>query len=93
MLDFRSGSRAEMLTSSRYGPLFLRQPYHRVHVRHVDEGKSRILMSHSPQETIGSRGVSNTLRQWLTQSSRFGHQQWYTAEEWRQGVGGSATPW
>src|SRR5215831_4862267 len=23
--------------------------YHRVHVRHVDEGKSRILMPHSPQ--------------------------------------------
>jgi ferredoxin len=67
--------------------------YHRVHVRHLDEGKSRILMSHSQRETIGSRGVSNTLRQWLTQSSRFGNQQWYTAEEWRQGVSGTATPW
>lgn len=67
--------------------------YHRVWVRHVDRGKSRILMSHSPQEKIGSRGASNTLSQWLTQSGRFGQQQWYTAEEWRQGMGGSPMPW
>jgi len=67
--------------------------HHRVYVRHVDRGKSRILMSHSPRETTGSRAVSDTLSRWLTQSSRFGQQQWYTAEEWRQGVGGSPAPW
>jgi hypothetical protein len=66
---------------------------HRVHVCHADRGKSRILMSHSPRETTGSRAVSDVLNRWLTQSTCFGQQQWYTAEEWRRGMCGSPAPW
>jgi len=67
--------------------------YHRVDVSNPDRGGRRILMVHSPIETIASRGISNLLNEWLEQSSRFGNQRWYTAEQWAQQTGGSPTPW
>jgi ferredoxin len=51
--------------------------YHRIHVQRIGKGKSRILVSHAPKEP--SRGISSILSSWLTQSKRYGQQQWYTA--------------
>lgn len=67
--------------------------YHRISLSHIDQDRSRVLMFHSPRETITSRGISSTLEEWLVQSSCFGEQQWFTAEEWARRIGGSPTPW
>jgi hypothetical protein len=67
--------------------------YHGVCVSNVDRDRRRIIMSHSPKETLASRGISSALNAWLAQSSRFGRQQWYTAKEWAQRIDGSPAPW
>jgi ferredoxin len=67
--------------------------YHRIFVSKVDRGGLCVLFSHSRVKTVSSRGISNTLKGWLTRSKRFGEQQWFTAREWKHGTGGSAAPW
>lgn len=67
--------------------------YHRVYVSHADPDRSRVVMFHSPKATVASHGISSTLNAWLAQSGRFGEQQWYSAQEWAQQIGGSPTPW
>jgi hypothetical protein len=64
--------------------------YHRIYASNVVHDKSRVVMFHN---TFASRGISSLLDSWLAQSKGFGGKQWYTAGEWAQGIGGSATPW
>jgi hypothetical protein len=45
-----------------------------------------------PENVRKSRHLMH-IESWLAKSSgRFGQQQWYAADEWRQGVGGSPMP-
>jgi hypothetical protein len=67
--------------------------FHPIEFLTVSMPNCRWLVWHSPDEKVGSRGVSNDVDGWLKKDARFNNVRWYTEGQWQGSKEWQEMPW